>query len=67
MPRKKTISAPISADLDRQIDDLVKQGWFPSREYVVELALRRFLSTHQPEDLEKHVRQDVEKALGNSR
>jgi Arc/MetJ-type ribon-helix-helix transcriptional regulator len=59
----KTIEAEVSDGLNRAIDALVERGWYASRDKVVEEALRRFLEAHQPELLERFVREDVEWGL----
>ena len=59
----KTIEAEISDGLDQAIDALVTGGWYTSRGQVLEEALRRFLDAHQPELMERFVRQDVEWGL----
>ncbi len=61
--RTKTIKAEIPEQVYRQLDRLVTEGWFKSQEDVVEEALRRFLSTHQPELMEQFLREDVEWGL----
>jgi Arc/MetJ-type ribon-helix-helix transcriptional regulator len=55
----KTIHAKIPNLLYCQMDRLVKQGWFLSREDVIEQALRRFLESHRPELMEQFIREDV--------
>jgi Arc/MetJ-type ribon-helix-helix transcriptional regulator len=59
----KTIKAKIPDQLYRQLDTLVKQGWFRSHEDVIDEALRRFLNSHRPELMEKFIREDVERGL----
>lgn len=59
----KTIDAKISDRAHREIDALVEQGWFNSRDKVVQEALRRFLEAHRPELMEQFVREDVEWGL----
>jgi Arc/MetJ-type ribon-helix-helix transcriptional regulator len=59
----KTFEARISERLDRRIDALVEQGWFDSRDSVVQEAIRRFLEAHRPELMEQFVRADVEWGL----
>ncbi len=59
----KTIEAKISERLDHQIDVLVEQGWFHSRDKVFQEALRRFVEAHRPEIMEKFIRQDIEWGL----
>jgi Arc/MetJ-type ribon-helix-helix transcriptional regulator len=59
----KTVEARISERLDRQIDELVEQGWFDSRDKVVQEAIRRFMQAHRPELMERFIREDVEWGL----
>jgi Arc/MetJ-type ribon-helix-helix transcriptional regulator len=44
----KTIHAKIPEELYRQMDMLVKQGWFRSQENILNEALRRFLKLIAP-------------------
>jgi len=59
----KTVEARISERLDREIDALVEQGWFDSRDKVVQEAIRRFMEAHRPELMERFIREDVEWGL----
>lgn len=59
----KRVEIKISSQLDRQIDDLVSHGWFRSRDAIVQTAIRRFLEAHQPELMERFIREDVEWGL----
>ena len=59
----KAVATKIPDRLDRAIDALVEQGWFSTRDEVVQEAIRRFLDAHRPELLEKFVREDVEWGL----
>ena len=59
----KTVEAKIADKLDRVLNVLVEEGWFPNRGEIVQEALRRFLDAHRPELLEKFVREDVEWGL----
>jgi len=59
----KTIRAKIPDQIYRQMEILVKQGWFRSPEDVIDQALRRFLAAHRPELLEKTIRDDVQWGL----
>jgi hypothetical protein len=43
------VKAKASEPLDRRIDALVENGWFPSRGRVLQEAIRRFLKAHRPE------------------
>jgi Arc/MetJ-type ribon-helix-helix transcriptional regulator len=58
-----TVETKIPDKLNRAIDALVEQGWFPSRDEVVREAIRRFLEAHRPELMEKFIREDVEWGL----
>ena len=60
---RKAIRELIPKELQRQIDELVELGWFPSREHIVERALQKFVNSNRPELLEKAIRDDVEWAL----
>jgi Arc/MetJ-type ribon-helix-helix transcriptional regulator len=59
----KTIEAEISDSLDQAINALVKRGWYPNRDQVLEEALRRFVEAHHPDLMERFIRQDVEWGL----
>jgi len=58
-----TVEAKIPDHLGRQIDELVEKGWFRSRDTVLLEALRRFLEVHQPELMERFIREDIEWGL----
>ena len=58
-----TVETKIASRMDRQIDALVEQGWFPSRDEVFQEAIRRFLDSHRPELMERFVREDIEWGL----
>jgi len=59
----KTVQTQIPDQLEREIDDLVERGYFPSRQRLVQEAIRRFLDAHRPELMERFLRQDVEWGL----
>ena len=59
----KTVEAKIPDRLDRALSSLVELGWFPSRDEIVQQAIRRFLEVHRPKQLEKFVCEDVEWGL----
>jgi Arc/MetJ-type ribon-helix-helix transcriptional regulator len=59
----KTIEAKITEQLDHQINALVEQGWFHSRNEVFQEAVRRFLEAHRPEVMEHFIRKDIEWGL----
>jgi Arc/MetJ-type ribon-helix-helix transcriptional regulator len=54
----KTVAVKISGQLNGQIDILVEQGWFRSRDQLVQEAIRRFLDAHRPELMERFIRED---------
>jgi Arc/MetJ-type ribon-helix-helix transcriptional regulator len=58
-----TVETKIAERLDRQIDALVEQGWFHSRDQVFQEAIRRFLQAHRPELMERFIREDIEWGL----
>jgi len=37
---RKTIRTEIPVEMSQQIEELVKLGWFPDRQHIIELALR---------------------------
>ena len=47
----------------QQMRALVAEGWFRDEDELVFEALRRYLETHQPELMERFVREDVEWGL----
>jgi len=42
---------------------IARKGWFGSRDKVVQDAIRRFMEAHQPELMERFIREDVEWGL----
>lgn len=59
----RTVETKISKHLDRQLEALVEQGWFHSRDKVMQEALRRFVEAHRPELMERFIREDIEWGL----
>jgi Arc/MetJ-type ribon-helix-helix transcriptional regulator len=59
----KTIEVRVSDQIVCQLEALVKQGWFGSRKEIIDQALQRFLDSHNPELMEKFIREDVEWGL----
>ena len=59
----KTVEAKIPDRLDREIERLVQRGWFPGRDEIIREAIRRFVDAHQPDLMERFVREDVEWGL----
>ena len=63
----KAIRIEIPAELIAELDERISEGWFPSRNLVFEKALKKFLNSHRPEVMEKHILEDVEWALGGGK
>jgi hypothetical protein len=60
----KTIRVEIPEQIYRQMETLVRDGWFRSQEDIVNDALRSFVESQRPELLEYFIRKDVEWGLG---
>lgn len=58
-----TLQAEVPTQLVTQMDVLIEQGWFRSKDELIIDALRRLIETHRPELMEEHLRQDVEWGL----
>ena len=56
----KTVHADIPDQLYGQLQSLIAEGWFRNEADLLQEALRCFLEAHQPELMERFVRQDVE-------
>jgi metal-responsive CopG/Arc/MetJ family transcriptional regulator len=63
----KTVRVSLPAELVAELDDRITEGWFPSRDLVLEKALKKFLNSHRPEIMEKHILEDVEWAIGGGK
>ncbi len=59
----KTVQTKISDKLYREVESLVREGWFRDEGELLSEALRRFLDTDRPELMEKFIRDDVEWGL----
>jgi Arc/MetJ-type ribon-helix-helix transcriptional regulator len=59
----KTVRVRVPEELYKQLTELIDQGWFPNKEHVFDLALRKFLNSHRPELLERTFHEDVEWGL----
>jgi Arc/MetJ-type ribon-helix-helix transcriptional regulator len=59
----KTVQANISEEMYRRMQVLVKEGWFPDTEEIIKQALRKFLDSHDPKVLERHLQEDLEWGL----
>lgn len=59
----KTIQAELPEQLYNKAIALVKAGWYRDENEIFSEALRRFLETHQPELMDRFIREDVEWGL----
>jgi len=59
----KTIQTEVPEQLYRKAQALVREGWFRDEQNIFSEAIRRFLDAHQPELIEKFIREDVEWGL----
>ena len=57
------LETPVPPRLFDQLQQLVNDGWYGSIDEIVREALRRYLKTHGPELMERHLREDVEWGL----
>jgi Arc/MetJ-type ribon-helix-helix transcriptional regulator len=61
--KKKTLQrleVDVPEQLYHQMETLIQEGWFRDAEEIVNLALRKFLHSHRPGLMAKHLREDVE-------
>jgi Arc/MetJ-type ribon-helix-helix transcriptional regulator len=63
----KHLKFDIPDQLYRQLETLVKQGWFRDQEEILNLALRKFLNSNRPELLERFFREDIEWGLSGGK
>lgn len=59
----KRVTTEVPDKLFREMEALVHEGWFRDPAEIATLALRRFLASHRPELMEKHILDDVEWGL----
>ena len=59
----KTIQTEVPEQLYKKAQALVQEGWFRDEKDIFSEAIRRFLTTHQSELMEKFVRDDIEWGL----
>jgi hypothetical protein len=59
----KTIQTEVPEQLYKKALYLVKEGWFRDEKDIFYEAFRRYLETHQPDLMEKCIRDDVEWGL----
>jgi Arc/MetJ-type ribon-helix-helix transcriptional regulator len=55
----KHLKFDIPNQLHRQMETLIKQGWFRDQEEILSLALRKFLNSNRPQLLRQFLREDV--------
>ena len=58
-----TIQTTLPTHLAKQIETLIREGWFPNADVLIAEALRRFLDTHRAELMERFIREDIEWGL----
>jgi metal-responsive CopG/Arc/MetJ family transcriptional regulator len=61
--KKESITIELPADLALKLKSYVADGWAASTDEVITEATRRYLWTHRPEVIERHLREDVQMAL----
>ena len=59
----KTIQMEVPEQLYEKAMGLVREGWFRDEKDIFSEAIRRFIESHQPELMEKFVRDDVKWGL----
>ncbi len=59
----ETVKANLPIRLVSEMESLVRDGWFEDIDDLIADALRRYLDSHQPDLMERYVRQDVEWGL----
>jgi Arc/MetJ-type ribon-helix-helix transcriptional regulator len=62
----KTIQTEVPEQLYKKAKALVQEGWFRDEKDIFSEAIRRFLTTHQSDLMEKFVRDDIEWGLHGS-
>ena len=58
-----TVQTTLPSYLLTQVESLVQEGWFQDADELIADALRRYLETHRPELMERHILEDVEWGL----
>ena len=61
-----TVQTRVPAKLHQEIEQLVDIGWDNDTNDVLLEALRRFLSTHRADVMERHLREDIQWGLYGS-
>lgn len=60
----KTLQIEIPEELARELDQVVRRGFFHSADEIVRHALREFIQIRRLELLEEYQREDIAWALG---
>ena len=60
----KVLKLEVPDQLAREIEDLVRSGWFASESEIARLALAEFVRTHRFQLEEQFQREDIRWALG---
>ena len=61
--RMVTVETQVPIQLRKEMQQLVRDGWYTDENELILDALRRFLSVHRTELLTEQVREDVEWGL----
>jgi putative addiction module CopG family antidote len=59
----KTVPAKLTPKLINELDELVKQGWYPNRSEAVRDAVRELVEKMRIENLEEAIKKDIEWGL----
>jgi Arc/MetJ-type ribon-helix-helix transcriptional regulator len=58
-----TVKTQVPIQIRKEMQRLIKDGWYMNEDDLILDALRRFLSTHQADLLTQQIREDVEWGL----
>lgn len=61
--KQQPMTVELPPELAARLRAYIAEGWAASAEEVVAEATRRYLWTHRPEVVERHLREDVAMAL----
>jgi len=59
----KTVQTELPESLYNEAVALARSGWFRDEKEIISEALRRFLESHQPELMDRFIKDDVEWGL----
>jgi Arc/MetJ-type ribon-helix-helix transcriptional regulator len=63
----KTVQAELPEKLYEALQAFIRDGWCANEGELIREALRRFLESHRPDLMERHIREDVEWGLRGDR